>query len=295
MIYTVYIDVLFLVNLIMDAAVLFLVRLCLNRPAPFRRLLLAAAAGSVWACLATAAQAWDISGLSGIQAAAGGVLKALGGLPGTAAAGAGMAWIAFEWGSTGEKRERIGRLFRETAGLFLGAAILGGVWNGLENLLAGREGRRLSPESLSLAAWAAMGAGAFFTGLFLWKTAQEWVRRRRYLCRVRLAFRGRETETAALLDTGNRLASPDGGRPVHVLEYEVCREICERVDGVIYIPYSCVGRQRGVIPGITLDWMEIIRGEERTKVNRPLVGIVRQPLSPDGSYHMLLNEKSEGE
>ena len=222
MIYTVYIDVLFLVNLIMDAAVLFLVRLCLNRPAPFRRLLLAAAAGSVWACLATAAQAWDISGLSGIQAAAGGVLKALGGLPGTAAAGAGMAWIAFEWGSTGEKRERIGRLFRETAGLFLGAAILGGVWNGLENLLAGREGRRLSPESLSLAAWAAMGAGAFFTG------------------RVRLAFRGRETETAALLDTGNRLVSPDGGRPVHVLEYEVCREICERVDGVIYIPYSCV-------------------------------------------------------
>ena len=191
-----------------------------------------------------------------------------------------MAWIAFEWGSTGEKRERIGRLFRETAGLFLGAAILGGVWNGLEKSAGRREGRR------ALSGIPVPGSLGGDGGRELFSPACFCGRRRRNgsgggdtCAGCGSPSGGGETETAALLDTGNRLVSPDGGRPVHVLEYEVCREICERVDGVIYIPYSCVGRQRGVIPGITLDWMEIIRGEERTKVNRPLVGIVRQPLS----------------
>ena len=115
--------------------------------------------------------------------------------------------------------------------------------------------------------------------------------RRRALCRVRLFYRGRQAETEALLDTGNRLYSPEGTRPVHVLEYEVCRDICGGVDRMLYIPYQCVGRRHGLMPGIILDRMEIFDGDERREVAAPLVGIVRQPLSADGSYHMLLHEE----
>ena len=62
-------------------------------------------------------------------------------------------------------------------------------------------------------------------------------------------------------------------------------------DRMLYIPYQCVGRRHGLMPGIILDRMEIFDGDERREVAAPLVGIVRQPLSADGSYHMLLHEE----
>ena len=52
MTYTVYIDVLFAVNLLMDGILLLLVRSCLRLHAPSWRILLAAGAGAAWGCLA---------------------------------------------------------------------------------------------------------------------------------------------------------------------------------------------------------------------------------------------------
>ena len=55
---------------------------------------------------------------------------------------------------------------------------------------------------------------------------------------MRLAFRGRETETAALLDTGNRLVSPDGGRPVSYTHLDVYKRqsYADRGDCVLLSP-----------------------------------------------------------
>ncbi|HIZ79036.1 MAG TPA: sigma-E processing peptidase SpoIIGA [Candidatus Lachnoclostridium stercorigallinarum] len=286
---TVYIDVLFLINLSMDFLVLLLVRTCLRRYGPLWRLLLAAAAGALWACLTLV---WAAAGPEGMTLF---LYRGMAGLPGAVCTAAVMAWIAFGRGPGREFQTSLKRLIQDTAGIFLAAALLSGVWEGLGGLLmsGGGDGGVPGGDSLSLAAFLFLGAGAFFAGRFLWLTAAESARKRKYLCHVRLFYRGRKTETEALLDTGNRLFSPDGKRPVHVLEYGVCREICEKVDRVCYIPYRSVGRQDGVIPGITMDYMEIVRGEEQTRVEHPLVGIVRQQLSPDGSYRMLLNEKSE--
>lgn len=297
---TIYIDLVFLSNLSMDFLTLLLVKICLKRYGPPVRLLAAAAAGALWACPALL---WSINRPPGVL---GIILGLVSGIPGTAVMAAVMAWIAFERKTGVCPRLFFKRILQDTAGIFLGAAILGGVWEGAENLFAASfsaweesggfpSGEPRGGGALSAAAFAAMAAGTFSAGRYLWLTAAETGRKRRYLCRVKLAFQGRETETEALLDTGNHLTSPDGKRPVHVLEYEVCRTICSRVDRVCYIPYRSVGRQDGVIPAVTLDYMEIMRGEERRREERPLVGIVKQSLSPDGSYHMLLNEKAENE
>ena len=277
--YTVYIDVLFFVNLFMDLLILLLLKRLFRLSASWKRLFLGASFGAAWAC---------------------GTLffpfpAVTGGLPGLAASGAFMVWLVFERGREGDWRERLARVGRETAGRFFLALVLGGAFYALEEMAAGwfRGGAAGGDGgALGLSAWACLAAGAGFLARFLWETVQEWAGKRRAIFRVRLGYRGRETETDALLDTGNRLISPDGGRPVHVLEYEVCRQICEKVDGVTYIPYRSVGRQDGVIPGITLDYMEIGAGKERTRVERPLIGIVKAPLSPDGSYRMLLNERA---
>lgn len=272
--YTVYIDVVFFINLFMDLLLLLFLKKIMKLSASAVRIGAAAAAGAVWACVSLfLPRPFFFSGFLGM-----------------AVSGGGMVWIAFEWRRPGDLREKLRRLGAETAGLFLTAILLGGGFSLLEGLASGLgvgEGRQV----LTLGAWGFLAAGTIFLCRSLWSAVQEWNGKKKAICRVKLVFKGRETETNALIDTGNRLSSPEGDRPVHVLEYEVCREICDRVDKVIYIPYRSVGRQNGVIPGITLDRMEIGSGEERILVERPLVGIVKVPLSSDGSYRMLLNEK----
>lgn len=275
MTYTVYIDVLFAVNLLMDGILLFLVRSCLRLHAPAWRILLAAGAGAAWGCLA------EVRLLAGPAA----------GFPGLLGAGTAMVWIAFEMGRTGTARARLCRLAKGTAALFAAAFVCGGAWAGIETFLLGDSSRQEGLGGYKAAAWLLLAAGAVGAGRLCLLSAARAAGRRRALCRVRLFYRGRQAETEALLDTGNRLYSPEGARPVHVLEYEVCRDICGGVDRMLYIPYQCVGRRHGLMPGIILDRMEIFDGDERREVAAPLVGIVRQPLSADGSYHMLLHEK----
>lgn len=276
--YTVYMDLLFFINLSMDLLLLLFLKRIMRLDSSPGRIFLAAAAGAAWAC---------------------GTLyfpfpAVTAGLPGLVLSGAGMAWIAFERGSPGRRAVRLRRLCRETAGLFLSAVLMGGGFAALEGLMErwlGSPGGIAARPALTVGAWGFLAAGTAFSCRILWMRVQEWTGRQKVMCRVRLVYRGMETETDALIDTGNRLFSTEGRQPVHVLEYGVCREICRKVDRVIYIPYQSVGKQDGVIPGIILDRMEIRRGEEKILVDHPLVGIVKTSLSPDGSYRMLLNEK----
>ncbi len=275
--YVVYIDIVFLVNLSMDLLLLLFLKRIMGLSSTPLRMAAAAAAGAVWAC-------------ASLQEPVGPFLS---GIPGLLASGAAMVWIAFERGQAGTAGLRLRRLCAETAGLLFAAAVMGGGFLALEELavsqMAGQQ-TGAARQSLTFAAWALLAAGTAALCRGLWKAVQERRGKTKMLRRVRLVLNGRETETNALIDTGNRLRSPFGGKPVHVLEYEVCRELCGRVDQVIYIPYRSVGKQDGVIPGITFDLMEIGDGEEKILVEHPLIGIVKTPLSADGSYRMLLNE-----
>ena len=107
---------------------------------------------------------------------------------------------------------------------------------------------------------------------------------------VTLYYRGKQKKVTAFLDTGNRLKEPVTKRPVHILTYDEGRKICEKVPSFIYIPFSSIGTKMGMLPGIFLDSMTVEKDGRSVVIEKPLVAIVRQPLSPDNAYQMLLNE-----
>lgn len=261
--YTVYIDVLFLINFVMDILVLMVLNQFLHRSTAWWKLGLGGLFGAAWGCILLFVNlqgtVWRIVML--------------------AVTGMGMVGIAFEWGAS--RKGRMKRIAQETGALFGTAAVMGGVFEGLAE-----------QEILSLGAWIFLAAATFFLSRFLGDLLCGVIRKRKHLCQVIATYQGKSVEVTALQDTGNRLVSPDGRQPVHVLEYEVCRHICETVDGVLYIPFQSVGKENGMLPAIYLDSLVIIREGERTEIKKPLVGVVKQPLSPDGTYHMLLNEKT---
>ena len=280
MTYTVYIDVVFFVNAVMDFVVLAILNRILDSGAGWGRLLSGAAVGGLWACL--------VSVLPGMPV----WLRGMGTYLGVSSL---MVFLAF-------RPAELKALARAGLGMYLVTAVLSGVMLALyRHTRAGYylellvRGERVM--GLPALAWflvAAGGAAGAYGLVGLGKNLlQGRIKGRRY-CRVRLGFKGSEAGLTALIDTGNCLKEPVSGRPVHVVTASAIAGLCPRVDGVIYVPYQAVGTSHGLLPAIFLDWMEVELDYKRYRFERPLVAVIRESLSPSGKYQMLLQEEQWG-
>ena len=141
-------------------------------------------------------------------------------------------------------------------------------------------------------------AGRFFpvlgiAGLCLY-AAVVFLERRAVFCdnlyEVTLHDHGKQKTVRALRDTGNQLYEPYGHQPVHILEKRVCLEFCETASGVIYIPFSSVGTEAGLLPAVRMERMEIWKNEKQIRtLEQPWIAISETPLSPRHQYEMLLH------
>ena len=186
-------------------------------------------------------------------------------------------------------------LLKNVAALYLAAAALGGVMYALDvhtntgfyirRLLAGE-----TTEAMPLFFWTFLLAGGYFGVRYLLAAVWSAKKERDPFYRVTLCYQGKEGTVTAFLDTGNRLKEPVTKRPVHILTYEEGIKLCETVPSFIYIPFSSIGMKNGMLPGIFLDSMTVEKDGKAMVVEKPLIAIVREPLSPDNAYQMLLNE-----
>lgn len=278
---TLYLDVFFIVNFMMDYLLLFLVGQMLHLTAREKhvkrkklrgrlRMGAAAAFGGIWACM----------------------MVLLPGMPGWLelpltwfAAGGAMVLLAF-----GKKPVR--ELARCMLALWLVSAAAGGVFCLVGDMvpaawyLAGTRAAR----QWSMAGAGCAAAGVFFGGRACVQYLREKIQMQDHLYQVTLRYRGRTKTVSALWDTGNRLYEPYGSQPVHVVTYGACRDLCERVSRVIYIPYRSVGTGYGMLPGIQVDEMDVSReGKLVRSYKKPWLAISREPLSPRHQYEMLLH------
>ena len=287
---TVYVDVLFAVNLGMDLVLLGLVKRLLGLGTRRRRLLAGAAVGASLACGQAAAGAklaasrmwdpvsqgtgypgsWQIVVLTAAFCLLSGIL---------------MLLAAFGRCGVRELLRRFLALGLCTAGAggLCAAAVQtagpGGVFSG-----GGPLGGPLPVGTL-----LCLGAAGWFGGRACLRTFQA---RRMEAARyqVVLHYHGKEKQVEALWDTGNRLYEPYGHQPVHVLSREACKGFCESVSQVIYIPFRSVGAAWGLLPGVRMDEMEVLKdGRLIRRYERPWVAISREPLSPRRQYEMLLH------
>ena len=268
--YQIYIDVYFAMNLGMNILILWLEKHIFRIQVSRFRIILAGIIGAVWSCL------WIICPV---------YLFRWFGILTIAGIGPGMVLAAF---GRCKRYTYLGRL----AGFYLITVVLGGLLDLVKRML---------PDNLihnrfyAILGWIFLVMAAVWLVRGCFSLLMEQKRRQPHLYQAVLHYQGRTREVTALLDTGNRLREPYGGKPVHVITYEACKSICEKATGVLYVPFTSVGADSGVLPAICMDRIEVFQNGERVcQLERPIVAMIRRPLSPNGEYDMLLNEEVEG-
>lgn len=95
----------------------------------------------------------------------------------------------------------------------------------------------------------------------------------------------------ALLDTGNMLFDPISGRKVHVIEYEIIKDIINKENGFYrVIPFNSVGKQRGLLNAIEVDCLEVFDDEgKNVKLQKQIVALYDKKLASDGRFEGLLH------
>lgn len=130
----------------------------------------------------------------------------------------------------------------------------------------------------------------------------SYIRRRQsIICKVKLYYASRMVEMNALVDTGNSLREPVTGKPVSVVEMGALGDILHHdtlhrdavqedilKTKVCVIPYHAIGK-RGILYGIKIPRMEIVKDGEITLHENAVVAIYKGKLAGNKGYQMILH------
>lgn len=289
----IWLDMVFLINTGMDLLLLYLTGKVWRREVCGKRLFLGAALGGFWACLVTLNRGfsflplpeWLVSGLTAL-AVSFLMLRTAYSIP----KGAVLKYLITLYGLTFFAGGSVDVIYYHS---FLGAYLRGSLYGGVPEPVS-------LPVLLAGAALAAAGC-LLVVGYFLPRWREPDIRE------VSLTFRGKTIRLKGLYDTGNRLADPYFGQPVHVLELEACRGLLsgeemaylagmERGEAgeeaaalcVLPVPFCSVGESHGILPAVFMEelWLE---GENPIRLDRPLIGLVSHRLNEEGQYQMILH------
>ncbi len=116
-------------------------------------------------------------------------------------------------------------------------------------------------------------------------------------CRAEITLedQGDRWELTGFVDTGNHLTEPLTGRPVSILDWQEAekmgrfRRIQQEENGYLYIPFHSVGTEKGWMMGMVVDAMIIRYQQEEIRIGHPVLAVSREQLSPGGQYQMIVN------
>lgn len=272
--YELYIDVVFLINLIMDLLLMSMARRMMKAQTTMVRIVLGSAVGAAGACLVIV---WPVFLGLGELILAGVVLGGL------------MVKIGFH-------TKGVQELARGILSLVFVSVTMGGLMGVLyQHTYAGYYVEQLirgnTAEGMPLLIWLFLAAGSWYGCKYLWIFALEVKRRQQHLYQVTLVCKERSLTFPGFLDTGNHLHEPVSGHPVHVVSKAVWAVCYQEGDPICLIPYHTIGSEEGFMPGMFLESMKIQGEKECREIDRPLIAVSPHPVNRDGSYEILLNEE----
>ena len=278
MYYDVYIDIVFLTNLLMDYILLRIVGMVFLRKRNRRRILLAAAVGALFSCL---------------------ILYVLpdGIFPVKVLLHGGCAWIMLVLGLDLKKN---GLLVKALVTLYLMAFFMGG-------LMEASPVKRMTPvRFLVVAVGAYLGLSAL---IYL---SDSFRARWKNIYPVTLSYGGNVQQFFGFCDTGNLLMDPVNRKEVFVIKPEVLEMMLpeEKVDllkhlkenpGELegtkisdlhphFLPYKTVGEE-GVMLAVILDDLCIHTPREVIHVPDPVLALAVEPSALGNEYQVLLNSR----
>ena len=154
---------------------------------------------------------------------------------------------------------------------------------------------------------------AFVIIIVTFKIVKSKITKKDMYKKINIFIENNKIEVKAILDTGNLLKEPITGKPVIVVEhtcfYEILpKEILDNVEKILggdlekisdnvkekyitklkFIPFSSLGKQNGMLLGITPNYVEIIDEQNSKLVKDVIVGIYNKSLTKDGKYRALM-------
>lgn len=131
--------------------------------------------------------------------------------------------------------------------------------------------------------------------------------------KIKVKIENKTVEATAIVDTGNFLKEPITNTPVVILEHTLLfdiipKEILNNLENILggdfsnipeeiqekyisklkLIPYSSLGKQNGMLVGIKPESIEIIKEEESIKKENIIIGIYNKSLTKRGEYRALI-------
>lgn len=276
---TVYIDVLFIVNFIVNILILEGTSLIMREETKAYKTLMAAGVGALYA---VAIFFVDIGTLQGS------VLKLLVSVV--------IVFIGFPYKS--------GKVFLKILGSFyLVSLIFGGGVIAILSMtnLGMKMGAIYSNGAVYVSLpWQILilsSAVTYFLIAFFSRVRRKNIQKAKIERKLTIYVQNKKIDVAAIIDTGNTLCEPISGSPVIVCEYGLIESILPKGEESILekmvkaklkirmIPFSAVGNENGMMIGFLPDRIEV----DNCEAKRCVVGICENKLSADCAYHALLN------
>lgn len=147
------------------------------------------------------------------------------------------------------------------------------------------------------------GAGALiFMGLFCVKIKKlliQRVRNEKSICKVKISHKGRLAYANGLVDTGNSLTDPISGEPVIIIQKSLREKILleepvTEQKGYRLIPYGSIGIRKGILEAFRLEQMEISNktqdGKDEAVIRTQVICAVYEGnYSTNGAYEVILH------
>ncbi len=154
---------------------------------------------------------------------------------------------------------------------------------------------------------------AFIVIIIGFNFAKGKLSRKDLIYNIKIYINGKNVKTKAMMDTGNFLKEPITNIPVavveHTLLYEIIpKEILNNIEKVLggdfkdipediqnqyisklkVIPFSSLGKQNGMLLGIKVDKLEVEIEENIKEIQKVIIGVYTKSLTKRGEYRALV-------
>lgn len=289
---TIYVDVIFLENLIMNSIILYATSIILKTKPKTVRIIISSTIGSIYSIILYVTNMKIYTSIISKI-----ILSAI------------MVYVAFN-------PQNVKKMWKQLLIFYLTSFVFGGVSLYLiyvikpQNILM-KNGMFAGQYVLKVIMLAAIVA--FIVIKISLKIIKTKFNPKDIYCKIKFKLNGKQVETKAMIDTGNLVKEPITNTPVVIVEssllYDVLpKEILNNLENILggnlkeipeeiqleyisrlrCIPFASLGKQNGMLVGIKAEEMEIESEDEKKKTDNVIIGIYDKSLTKRGEYRALV-------
>ena len=289
---TIYIDIIFIENIIMNAIILYATSIILKQKVKIIRLIISSTIGSIYSILMYITKLTIYSSIISKF-----ILSVV------------MIYVAFI-------PNDLKKMFKQIIIFYLTSFVFGGVALNLIYFLR--------PENVSIKnglftgeyALKVIMLGAIMAFIIIKisiKIIKTKFNAKDMYCDIKLKINGKQIETKAMIDTGNLVKEPITNTPVVIVEESLLegiipKEILKNLENILRgnlenlpqdiqdeylpklrcIPFSSLGKENGMLVGIKISEIVVKSEDDEKKTSNIIIGIYERSLTKKGEYRALV-------